>query len=724
MSQHAEVDPADLRFADADNPFLVDPDTEFEPTDALAPGAAADQAALLREAIREHDYRYYTRADPLIADRTYDALFARLEGLEAEFDLDTAGSPTQGVGGETLDELDTVEHVVPMLSIDQSGEAEDVREFDERVRREVGDVAYVCEPKFDGLSIEAVYEDGRYVRAATRGDGETGDDVTEQVRTVRSIPERLGGDYPDRLAVRGEVFIPRDAFQRHNRERIEAGEEPFANPRNAAAGTLRQLDIDAVAQRPLDCFFYDVLGWETDDGDDADAGSAGGGGASGGPARPATHWEELSVLDSLGLHTNPRAERVDSVEAAIDYRDDLMADREGLNYEIDGVVIKVDSRAKCDELGTTARSYRWAFAYKFPARSEVTTVEDIVVQVGRTGRLTPVALLDPVDVGGVTVSRATLHNPDEIEALGVSVGDRVRVKRAGDVIPQVDEVVESRSDEPFAFPETCPVCGSDVERDGPIAFCTGGLTCEAQAERAVAHYASRGGLDIEGLGGESVEQLREAGLVRRLPDLYRLPEHREELVDLEGWGETSADNLIAEIEATREPSLPAFLAALGIPTVGESTARNLARRFGSFEAVRGASEAELREVDDVGPKVAETVREFFDDEGNAAVLDDLLRYVTPEETEEATEDAPLDGLTVVFTGSLSVPRGDAEELVRDHGGTATGSVSGNTDYLVVGEDPGASKRSDADSEGVPQLDEEGFADLLADRGVAWPPADA
>ena len=711
MSQHAEVDAADLRFADPDNPYLTDPDTEFGPADALSREAAAAEAALLRDAVREHDYRYYTRADPLIADRTYDALFARLEELEAEFDLDAAGSPTRAVGGETLDELGAVEHVRPMLSIDQSGEAEDVREFDERVRREVGDVEYVCEPKFDGLSVEVVYEDGRYVRASTRGDGETGDDVTEQVRTIRSVPERLGGERPEFLAVRGEVFIPRDAFQRHNRERVKAGEEPFANPRNAAAGTLRQLDVDAVAERPLDCFFYDVLGWETESGRDD-------------PARPGSHWAELSTLDSLGLHTNPRAELVDDIEAAVDYRDDLMAEREDLNYEIDGVVIKVNDRATCQELGTTARSYRWAFAYKFPARSEVTTVEDVVVQVGRTGRLTPVALLDPVDVGGVTVSRATLHNPDEIESLGVNVGDRVRIERAGDVIPQVAEVVESRSDEPFAFPERCPVCGSEVERDGPIAFCTGGLTCGAQAERAVVHYASRGGLDIEGLGGESVEQLRETGLVRRLPDLYRLPERREELVSLEGWGETSADNLIREVEAAREPSLASFLAALGIPKVGESTARNLARRFGSFAAVREADEAELREVEDVGPTVAETVREFFDNPENAAVLDDLLAHVTPEETEPETGiDAPLDGLTVVFTGSLSVPRGDVEDLVRRHGGDVTGSVSGNTDYLVVGENPGATKRSDAESEGVPELDEAGFAEVLDERGIAWPPED-
>jgi DNA ligase (NAD+) len=400
-----------------------------------------------------------------------------------------------------------------------------------------------------------------------------------------------------------------------------------------------------------------------------------------------------------------------------------MAEREDLNYEIDGVVIKVNDLEKCAELGTTSRSYRWAFAYKFPARAEVTTVEDIVVQVGRTGRLTPVALLDPVDVGGVTVSRATLHNPDEIADLGVNVGDRVRVKRAGDVIPQVAEVVESHSDEPFDFPDTCPVCGSEVERDGPLAFCTGGLTCGAQAERTVQHYASRGGLDIEGLGEESVEQLREAGLVESLPDLYRLRDRREELASLEGWGETSADNLIEEVEASREPELADLLAALGVPSVGGATARNLARHFGSLDAVRTASEEELAEVPDVGPTVAHTVREFFANERNEAVIDELLRFVSPQEAERPETADELDGLTFVFTGALSVPRSEAEDIVQRHGANATGSVSGNTDYLVVGEDPGQSKRDDADENDVPILEEDEFTELLADHGIDWPPDD-
>ncbi|WP_348613375.1 NAD-dependent DNA ligase LigA [Halobaculum rarum] len=714
MSQPAEVDDDDLRYADPDNPYLTEPDTEFAPVEGLDADAAAAEADLLRAALREHDHRYYARNDPLIADRTYDALFARLAELEEAFDLDTTDSPTRRVGGGTLDELGEVEHAAPMLSIDQSGDAEDVREFDERVRRTLGEgaeVTYSCEPKFDGLSVEVVYEDGRYVQAATRGDGRVGDDVTEQVRAIRSVPERLAGDPPETLAVRGEVFIPRDAFQEHNRERVEAGKEPFANPRNAAAGTLRQLDIDAVADRPLDCFFYDVLGWEPDGDADPNA-----------PTRPDTNLGELDALRSFGLHVNDRAELAADIEAAIDYRDRLAEAREDLNYEIDGVVIKVNDRAACEKLGTKSRSYRWAFAYKFPARHEVTTVEDIVVQVGRTGRLTPVALLDPVDVGGVTVSRATLHNPDEIASLGVTVGDEVRVKRAGDVIPQVAEVVESRGEAPYEFPDECPVCGTEVERDGPLAFCPNGLACPAQAEQAVVHYASRGGLDVEGLGEESVEQLREAGLVETLPDLYRLPDRREELAELEGWGETSADNLIREVAASTEPELAEFLAALGIHEVGAATARNLARHFGTFEAVRTASEAELQAVDDIGETVARTVRDFFEAEQNARVIDDLLRFVDPQSDDTETGDA-LDGLTFVFTGSLSTARSEAQELVEAHGANATGSVSGNTDYLVVGENPGTSKREDAEANDVKELDEEGFADRLAEHGIEWPPED-
>jgi DNA ligase (NAD+) len=683
----------------AANPYLRDPPTDFAPVEDLSDEAAEEQVELLREAIREHDYRYYVEADPVIGDRTYDALFARLQELEEAFDLSAPDSPTQRVGGEPLDELDTVEHRVPMLSIAQSGDPEDVREFDRRVRRELdGDVAYTCEPKFDGLSVEVVYEDGVLRQAATRGDGQRGDEVTAQVKTIESVPLRLREGAPDFLAVRGEVLMPRDDFREHNRERIEAGEEPFANPRNAAAGTLRQLDPAVAAERPLDCFFYDVL--------DASV-------------EPETHESEHGKLADWGLRT----ERdwyavVDDIDAAIDFRDRLGEAREDLDYEIDGTVVKVNDRAQCERLGRTSREVRWAFAYKFPARSEVTRVTDVVVQVGRTGRLTPVALLDPVDVGGVTVSRATLHNPEEIEELGVDVGDEVRVERAGDVIPYVDEVVEKHAEGTFVFPETCPVCGAEVERDGPLAFCPDGLGCPAQVKGAIEHYAARSGLDIEGLGEERVEQLVESGLVERLPDLYDLTV--ADLAALEGWGERSAENLLAELEASKSPTLTDFLAALGIPTVGPATAQNLAREFGSLDAVLDASADDLEAVDDVGETVAERIREFLDTPENRAVIDSLREHgVDPTAEVEAGGDE-LDGLTFVFTGSLSVTRGEAQDLVEAHGANATSSVSGNTDYLVAGDSPGQSKLDDADAEGVPVLDEDGFREFLAERGIEFP----
>ena len=714
------------RHADPDeNPYVEDPPTDFDPVADLSEDEAAEQAALLRAAVREHDHRYYVEAAPLVTDEEYDRLFARLADLEAAFDLPTEDSPTRRVGGEPLDELESVEHVAPMRSIDNDTDADAVREFDERVREgladaadagdlpgfDPGDLAYVCEPKFDGLSVEVVYEGGAYVRAATRGDGREGDDVTEQVRTIGSVPARLrGDDHPERLAVRGEVYMPRDAFEAYNEALMERGEEPFANPRNAAAGTLRQLDPAVVAERPLDVFFFDVLAWET--GDD-------------GPERPARHRDALDAFASLGLRRNDRVKVVDDVEAAIDYRDEILAARDELNYAVDGVVIKVDAQAHREALGSTSRAPRWAFAHKFPPRTATTTVEGVTVQVGRTGRLTPVAELDPVAVGGVTVSRATLHNPAEIEALGVNVGDRVRIYRAGDVIPYVPEVVEKRSEGTYEFPDACPVCGAAVERDGPLAFCTGGLGCPAQLERAVEHWARRDALDVEGLGPERVEQLREAGLVESLPDLYDLT--AADLAALEGWGETSAENLIAELDATRDPPLDDFLAGLGIPDVGATTARALAAHFGTLDALLDADEAALREVDDVGPEVAGSIRSFFAREENRAAIAGLReRGVDPEPFESDAGDGPadaLDGLTFVFTGSLSVPRSEAQAHVEAHGASATSSVSGNTDYLVAGENPGRSKRDDAAAEDVPVVDEDGFGDLLADRGVDWPPTD-
>jgi DNA ligase (NAD+) len=711
-----------------DNPYVEDPPTGFTPTEKLDEATARRQAEQLREAIRYHDRRYYVEADPLIGDREYDALFSRLQDLEAAFGIQTEDSPTRQVGGDPLDEFDTVEHVAPMLSIDSSGDVEDVREFDRRVHQNLGlfdragdasasaseredepadggqaaldayageTVDYLCEPKFDGVSIEVIYENGRYERATTRGDGQKGDDVTENVRTIRSIPMRLPSDAPDFLAIRGEVFIPRDAFQAYNRERVERSDDPFANPRNAAAGTLRQLDPSVTAQRPLDCFFFDVLE-STRDFD--------------------SHLERQETLPEWGLKVNDRVELVAGIEAAIDYRDRLVADRAHLGYEVDGAVIKVNDRERCERLGSTSRAPRWAYAYKLPARTEETTVRDIVVQVGRTGRLTPVALLDPVEVSGVTVSRASLHNPNQIADLGVGVGDRVTVERAGDVIPYVEEVVEDTTEDHFEFPEQCPICESPVERDGPLAFCTGGLACPAQLRRAIEHYVSRSGLDIEGLGEQRLDQLIETGLVESIPDLYDL--RAADVARLEGWGERSAENLVEELEAATEPPLADFLTALGVPEVGPTTATNLARSFGTLGALIDASEEELRAVEDVGPTVAGEIREFFDSERNREVIAQLRDRGVEPRAADVEVGEQLAGVTFVFTGSLErYTREEAQELVERHSASATSSVSGNTDYLVAGEGAGQSKLDAADREDVPVLDRDAFESLLADHGI-------
>jgi DNA ligase (NAD+) len=683
------------------NPYVRDPPLEFDPVEALDEETVDAQVDHLRAAIRYHDHRYYQEADPVVPDRTYDRLFDRLETLEDAFDLDSATSPTRRVGGEPLDELETVEHVTEMLSIDSAVEEREVREFDRRVRDRLaaagddGPVEYLCEPKFDGLSVELVYEDGELERAATRGDGEEGDDVTANVRTIRSVPLELDGDHPSFLAVRGEVFMPKAAFQAYNRERLERGDDAFANPRNAAAGTLRQLDPAVTAERPLDCFVFDVL-------DDGGYGFD-------------TRIEEHRTVEAWGFHVDGHTRLVDDIDGAITFREEMLDQRDDLDYELDGTVVKLDRKAACETLGSTSRAPRWAFAYKFPARSEETTVRDVVVQVGRTGRLTPVALLDPVEVSGVEVSRATLHNPDQIEELGVDVGDRVRLTRAGDVIPYIEAVVDADGDGHFEFPGHCPVCDSPIERDGPMAFCTGGVACPAQLRRAVRHYASRTGLDVEGLGEKTVDQLFDAGLIETLPDLYDLTV--EELAALEGWGETSAENLLAELEASKEPPLSDFLSALGVPEVGPTTAADLARHFGTLDAVVEASVGELQAVEGIGRTVAEEIREFLDSDRNRAAIDALReRGVDPRPAETAGD--ALEGLTFVFTGALDDrTREAARELVEVNGGSATSSVSGNTDYLVVGDDPGRTKRDDAAANDVPTLDEAAFEALLEERGV-------
>ncbi|MEF8807256.1 NAD-dependent DNA ligase LigA [Natronomonas sp.] len=684
-----------------DNPYVRNPPFEFDPVEELSEDDAERQVEQLREAVRYHDYRYYQLADPVISDNAYDDLFERLETLEDAFDLESDTSPTQRVGGDPVDELETVEHVAPMRSIDSSVEEEDVRDFADRVHDRLaaadydGPIQYLCEPKFDGLSVELVYEEGELQRAATRGDGREGDDVTENIRTIRSVPLQLVGDYPDFLAVRGEVFMPRDAFNEYNRERIERGDDPFANPRNAAAGTLRQLDPSVTAERPLDCFVFDVL-------DDGGYGFD-------------RRIDEHRKVDEWGFYIDDHTRLVEDVDGAIEFREEMLDVRDDIDYEIDGTVIKVDRKDACEILGSTSRAPRWAYAYKFPARTEVTTVRDIIVQVGRTGRLTPVALLDKVEVAGVEVSRATLHNPEQIEKLGVDIGDKVRLKRAGDVIPYIEEVVEAETEGAFEFPDECPVCGSPVEREGPMAFCSAGIDCVAQLRRLVEYYASQDGLDIEGLGEEAVDQLVDEGLVESLPDLYELTV--DELAELDGWGRTSAANLVAEIEASKEPPLADLLSALGIPEVGPTTAADIARTFGTLDAVMAADVEELQAIEGIGSTMATEIAGFFDTERNREIIAELRDHgVEPQEAEQAGE--ALAGLTFVFTGSLpEMTRDEAKELVEANGGNATSSVSSNTDYLVVGENPGTAKREDADEHDVPQIDPGEFATLLADHGI-------
>ena len=669
----------------ADNPYVYEPDTSFAPVGELSDDEARDQVADLRAAIEYHDYRYYVENDPVIADRTYDELFERLQRLEDAFDLHDENSPTKRVGGEPLDELETVEHVAPLLSLQSSGDKDEIREFARRIRDRVSDADYSAEPKFDGFSVEVVYEDGAFERAVTRGDGREGEDVSANVRTIRSVPLHLPADAPDSLAVRGEVYMPRSGFQELNERRIERGDDPFANPRNAAAGTVRLLDPETVADRPLDVFFYDVI----DTSADLD-----------------TQTEAFDLLRTLGFRVNDETTVADDVDAVIDYRDRLMEKRDDLEYEIDGVVAKVIDFDAREKLGSTARHPRWAFAYKFPARTGETTVERIVVQVGRTGKLTPVALLDPVDVQGVTISRATLHNAAQIRDLGVQEGASVRIERAGDVIPEVVEVTEG-GDGGFTMPDACPVCGGNVAQEGEHHYCTN-ASCPAQLRRSLQHFCSRDAMDIEGLGAEAADQLVEEGLIESLADLYALD--RDELASLDGWGERSAENLLAELEGSTDVDLGTFVYALGIRHVGTERARALAAAF-SLDDLVDASVEELREVDDVGPEVAEAVVDYFDSEANVEMVERLLDAgIEPTQRDRGDE---LDGLTLVFTGSVpGYTRSELTDLLETHGANVTSSVSGETDYLVVGENPGTRKREQAEEEGIETLDPAAFEERI------------
>jgi DNA ligase (NAD+) len=673
----------------------------------VATSAEARRARALRALIDEHNYRYYVLDDPAIPDAEYDALFRELQALEsAHPELVVPESPTQRVGGAPVAAFGTVRHDQPMLSLDNAFTEEEVRAFDRRVRERLGteeEVGYSAEPKLDGLAVSLVYEAGRLVRAATRGDGFVGEDVTHNVRTIRTVPVRLrGGPAPERLEVRGEVYMPRAGFAALNERLAAEGGKPFVNPRNAAAGSLRQLDPRVTATRPLALFAYGI-------------------GSHAGGALPDTHTGILGQLREWGLPVSPDVARVVGVEACLDYQRRLGERRRALPYEVDGVVYKVDSCAQQEVLGYVSRAPRFAVAHKFPAEEQTTVVEAVEFQVGRTGALTPVARLRPVFVGGVTVSNATLHNMDELARKDVRAGDTVVIRRAGDVIPEVVRVLPERRPDgarPVQLPGRCPVCGSEVVRpEGEaIARCAGGLACAAQRREALRHFASRRALDIQGLGTQLVEQLVTRDLVTDPADLFALD--AATLAGLERMGERSAAKLVAAIAASRGTTLDRFLYALGIPEVGDSTARVLARHFGSLDALIDADEAALTAVPDVGPVMAGRITAFFRQPRNLAVIGRLRAAgVHWPETEPAPAAAapagPVSGRTFVLTGTLpNLAREAARELIEAAGGKVSGSVSKRTDYVVAGAEPG-SKLDRATELGITVLDEAGLLRLLA-----------
>ncbi len=681
------------------------PDLDLEAIDAEP--AAAEAAEQLRAALRHHNYRYYVLDAPVVSDAEYDRLFRQLQALEAEYPgLQTPDSPTHQVGGPVRDELGTVTHPAPMLSLKAVYEEDEVRNFAETCREELGRdaVTYTAEPKFDGLAVELIYEDGRLVQGATRGDGETGEEITANVKTIKGVPLRLRDDarpVPDRLVVRGEAYMRKDEFNAFNRRREEAGKKVFANPRNAAAGSLRQLDSNITAQRPLRIYFYEIA---PVDGRDF-----------------ATHAAVLEALPEWGLRVcEDHIRRCDGIDAALDHHAALVDRRDDLPYEIDGLVIKVNDFDGHETLGVRDRDPRWAAAYKFPPRRATTSIEDLFVQVGRTGRITPVAVLAPVEVGGVEVTRASLHNQNEIDRKDIRIGDTVLIERAGDVIPQVVTVIEDERDgteTPYHIPDTCPVCGAEVvlSDDKKQAFCTGGMTCPAQFRERLKHYASRTATDIEGLGDKRAEQLIDAGLIEDISDLYEL--EKDDLLQLERYADKSAQNLLDEIAASLEQDLDRFLYALGIPLVGSATARLLAQHFASLDEVMAADEDALTAIDDIGPEVAHSIVTFFADDDNRRVIDDIRDAGLTLTNPYAADEAPLAGLTFVFTGSLDDwTRSAVQRFVEQHGANATSSVSGNTDYVVAG--PGAgSKRDEAEERDIPVLDEDAFHELLRERGL-------
>ena len=657
----------------------------------------------LREQINEHNYRYYTLDDPSVPDAEYDRLMRELVAIEQEHkELISDESPTQRVGATPLDAFTEVEHRVPMLSLDNAFDESELAAFDRRNREKLGlaELSYTAEPKLDGLAISLIYEQGRLTRGATRGDGRRGEEVTLNVRTIKSIPLVLKGrDWPEWLDVRGEIFITRKAFEQLNQGQQEKGEQTFVNPRNTAAGSLRQLDPKLTAQRPLSFFAYGIgMG-------DEDA------------TLEASHSTMLERLRQWGLPVSGETRTVQGLAGCRDYYDRTAASRASLPYEIDGVVFKLDSYSEQRQMGHVSRAPRWAIAYKFPPEEELTEVESIEIQVGRTGALTPVARVKPVFVGGVTVTNVTLHNEDELKRKDVRIGDTVVVRRAGDVIPEIVKSLPERRPagaRAFKMPNQCPVCGSPASREGKEAVlrCSGAQSCPAQVVQGLIHFASRRAMDIEGLGDKLIEQLYQAGMIKDAADLYDL--ERDTVAALERMGDKSADNLLQALNKSKQTSLARFLYALGIREVGEATAQALASHFVSLDKLQSASVAELEDVDDVGPVMANHIYGFFQDQEKLALVNRLReRGISWQEASFESDLQVLKGLTYVLTGSLeSMTRDEAKEKLQALGAKVSGSVSKKTHCVIAGESAG-SKLTKAQELGIEIMDEQGMLDLLS-----------
>ncbi len=673
------------------------------PSSSRVPRSEQERLAQLKSQIRHHDYLYYVKDRPEISDGEYDRLFRELGDLERAYpELTTPDSPTQRVGAPPLDELGKVQHERPMLSLDSLVESDEVLAFDQRMKRELGtdQIEYTAEPKFDGLSVEMIYDHGTFVRGSTRGDGNVGEEITINLRTIRSLPLQLqAGTYPDHLVVRGEVYMRLSDFHALNRRMTERGNDVFANPRNAAAGSLRQLDSQITASRPLVVTCYEVMAMTG--------------------TYPPSHWAELEMLALCGLPVPNLRRRCETIDLVLAFHRETEDQRDNLPYEIDGVVVKVDRRDWQARLGMKSRSPRWAIAFKFPPRKEITEVQDIVISVGRTGILTPLALLKPVEVGGVTISRATLHNADEVARKDIRMGDTVRVERAGDVIPAIAERIpvsnQVRSG-PFQMPHHCPICSSAVAREGAYFYCTGQAVCPAQLKGAIEHFASKTALNIEGLGKKTVAQLVDQGLVKNLSDLYRLD--REQLLKLQGFAERSATLLLDAIARSKTVPLDRLLMGLGIRQVGQHIAKVLAKEFGSLDAIMAADRNQFQEIREIGPEISESLISYFQESSNRQVIDQLHELgfsIVGTPSPQNRRALPFSGKSFVFTGGLErLTRDDAKALVEQLGATVSSSVSKRTGYVVAGTDPG-SKLDQAQELGVTVIDEKTFLDWIGQQ---------